>query len=112
MIDIAHVRDGMVEYISDNVITHLPVQQQLLAGMILGVARSRADGIISELAKHPAVKMLGVMDGQKIDIDVLYQAAKEQMQKIGKLSLDIPMIGSLTFDESDLDTLYRSISKR
>ena len=62
-----------------------------------------------QLKEHTAVQLMGVMDdGGNIDIDRLYNAARQKMDG-QKLPVDVPIIGELRFDVGDLDKLYRYI---
>lgn len=110
MADIAHVRDGFVGFANERILPHLPQNKQFLAGMMIGLASSRADSLYNSLADNQAVKMLGLIgqDGS-IDIQSLYGAAKDQIRKTGSVPLDVPMLGTLTFSEADIDALYQHI---
>ena len=47
-----------------------------------------------------------------VDLDTLYAAASQQMEKQGNLPIEIPVIGRMTFDKGDLDELYRTICRQ
>lgn len=111
MTDIARVRDGVVGFANANVLPHLPQKQQFLAGMAIGLASAKAENMLTVAAGNPAVKMLGVVNGREVDTDALYAAAKDQIRKLGVLEIDIPIIGTLRFNEADLDALYQHIQQ-
>ena len=49
-------------------------------------------------------------DENNVDIEQLYQAAKEAMSKDGQ-SVDIPKVGKIKFTHADIDSLYKYISQ-
>lgn len=51
-----------------------------------------------------------IMDEQgNIDIDRLYSAARPKFEN--KLSVSVPFIGELKFDQNDIDKLYKYIQE-
>ena len=54
--------------------------------------------------------MMGVMDETgNINIDRLYNAVRPKFEQ--RLPVSIPFIGELTFDQNDVDKLYRYIKE-
>ena len=79
---------GAVRFADNEIIPHLPGGK----GIGAGVALAR------------------IMDEQgNIDIDRLYSAARPKFEN--KLSVDVPLIGSLKFDQNDVDKLYKYIQE-
>ena len=65
---------------------------------------------ILALREHPAVKLMQIMDEQgNIDLDRLYNAARPKFEN--KLSVSVPFIGELKFDQNDVDKLYKYIQE-
>ena len=59
---------------------------------------------------HPAVAMLNVVtDDGMVDIDKVYTVAKPMFDQ--RQSIDLPLIGRVTFDGGDVEKLYRYISE-
>nr|DAX82489.1 MAG TPA: hypothetical protein [Caudoviricetes sp.] len=62
------------------------------------------------LREHPVVKLMQIMDEQgNIDLDRLYNAARPKFEN--KLSMSLPFIGELKFDQNDVDKLYKYIQE-
>ena len=54
--------------------------------------------------------MMGVMDeAGNIDLDRLYNAARPRFEN--KLTVSVPLLGDLRFDQNDVDKLYRYIQE-
>ena len=79
---------GAVRFADTEITPHLPSGKGIGAGVALAL----------------------IMDEQgNIDIDRLYSAARPKFEN--KLSVDVPFIGSLKFDQNDVDKLYKFIQE-
>ena len=69
----------------------------------------QASGIFNTLKAHPVIMMMGVVDSNDlIDLDLLYAEFKKQAEK-GAVTFDVPVLGPLTLDGSDVNKLYNYI---
>lgn len=113
MVTSKQIVQGVVEYAEKDIMPKLEPTQQFIAGMALGVAGGKADGILRALAQQPMIAALGVIQQNgEVDLDTLYAAASAQMDRQGSLPIEIPIIGKMTFDRGDLDALYRAICRQ
>lgn len=113
MVTSKQIVSGVLEYADKRVLPKLESSRQFLAGTVLGIAASRADPIVRELGKMPMVAMLGVVaENGDVDLDALYSAASAQIERQKTLPIDIPVIGRLTFDKTDIDELYQIICRQ
>lgn len=113
MVTSKQIVEGVAAYADKNIMPKLEPTQQFLAGLALGVAGGKAEGMLKALSQQPMIAALDVFQPNgEVDIDTLYAAASAQMDRQGTLPIDIPVIGRMTFDRSDLDELYRSICHR
>lgn len=109
MATLAQVKTGAAAYIEQEIIAKIGGWQKWVAGAAVSMALNRADAIFEALRQNPAVKLLGIIDDSgEIGIDALYSEFKKQAQR-GPISFDVPMIGKLTLNESDVDKIYQSI---
>ena len=112
MVTSKQIVEGVVAYANKDIMPKLEPMQQFLTGMALGVAGGKADGMIRTLAQQPMIAALDIIKPNgDVDLDTLYAAASAQMDRQGSLPIDIPIIGKMTFDRSDLDALYRTICR-
>lgn len=110
MVEIARVKDGIMEYATKCMMPKMDSKGQFVLGMGLGMASAKLEGVVRELGTNPMVKALGVINGDEMDLDMLYKAAMDQMERQKKLVVDIPLIGRLAFNEQDLRDLYQIIA--
>jgi hypothetical protein len=112
MVALQQFVEGVKKYVQSGVIPHMPKDRQFLAGVALGVAANKADSMVQRLKEIQVVKMLGLIDGDMLDDDALFAAMRDQMQRQGSLSIDIPWLGNMTFGAQDIDALQRSVQGR
>lgn len=113
MVEIARIRDGVLEYANAHVLPRLTPGRQFAAGMAMGIAASKADALVQDIAKNEVIKASGIIaENGMVDIDLLFEAAIAQVRRQKTLPVDIPMIGRLTFTEDDIADLYRTIMAR
>lgn len=111
MVTIDQAMRGLARYADNEIIPHLPTGKGIGAGIALALIMDGGKSRILALREHPVVQMMGVMDADgNIDLDRLYNAARPRVDG-QKLPVNIPIIGELRFDVSDLDKLYRYIQE-
>ena len=93
---------GAVRFADNEIIPHLPGGKGIGAGIALALIMDGGRSRILALREHPAVKLMQIMDEQgNIDLDRLYNAARPKFEN--KLSVSVPFIGELKFDQNDVD---------
>lgn len=101
---------GAVRFADNEIIPHLPGGKGIGAGIALALIMDGGRSRILALREHPAVKLMQIMDDQgNIDLDRLYNAARPKFEN--KLSVSLPFIGELKFDQNDVDKLYKYIQE-
>ena len=81
-----------------------------LAGAVVGLAASRAEALIKACAANPVIQAFGVIDGENIDVEAIYAVLLEQARK-ESATIQIPLMGAVTFHEKDVESLYRHIKE-
>ena len=79
-------------------------------GIALGLAAKRAENVFAAIKDNAFLTALGLIDGEMIDIEVVYAEALRMSRK-GSATVNIPIIGAVTFKESDVESLYRHIKE-
>jgi hypothetical protein len=81
----------------------------LMAGAV-SLYLKQSDSLIDTLASSPLFTGLGVMSTNgNVNIELLRDALKGEIQKAGFMRLTVPMIGDIDFTTEDVDTLYKFI---
>lgn len=108
MITMQQAQIGLVKYIDTDIMPHLSGMKKVGLGIYAGLAGNNIAALVERYAHHPAVEVLGVVDeAGNIDIDALYNAAVPMFSDGKKIPINIPMIGELTVDKTDLEKLYQ-----
>ena len=101
---------GAVRFADNEIIPHLPGGKGIGAGIALALIMDGGRSRLLALREHPAVTLMQIMDEQgNIDLDRLYNAARPKFEN--KLSVSVPLIGELKFDQNDVDKLYKYIQE-
>lgn len=101
MENISQVKRGIANFIDGEVAPVMPRWKGILlsAGAALMI-----EGKTNEVLNHPMVQMMGIIDGDNVDVDKLYSTLKVKAQ--GKWPIEV---SGLKMSENDLDKLYQYI---
>ena len=109
MIHKSKVMRGIGTYVDDEIVAKMAGSWKAwVVGGLTGLATARADALIGQLTSNPIVAALGVIDGENIDVEALYAELIKQAQKCSA-TIDVPVIGPITFGVADVESLYRHI---
>ena len=105
------VINGLIKYADSEVMTKLPVSGKWIMGTAINLASDKINNVVETLANNSAAKMLGIVDENgNIDADALIEAMRASAEKYGKMTIEVPIIGKLTFSSADVDMLKTYIS--
>lgn len=110
MVKPEQVADGIIAYADAEMLPAMDGWQLIAATAALVLARQRIDLFTPKILNNKYVSALGIVDKNGlVDIDTSIAAIKESINKNGKLTVDVPMIGEMKFDISDFDKLKEYI---
>lgn len=109
MIHYSKVINGAMRYIDDEIISKMNGSMKGWGvGIAAGLMAKRAEQIYARLRDVPALAALGLVDGEMVDAEGIYAEALRMAQK-GSATINIPIIGAVTFTAADVESLYRHI---
>ena len=113
MVSIERVEKGIANYMDTELMTKLPANgwERVVIGAAIGIAVKRSERVVNALRDNAIARALGVLteDGS-VDVDVLKDAAMEQVKKQGFAEIGgIPIIKKITFRAEDVEKLYQCI---
>ena len=103
------ILNGLSQYIENEIA--VPLNGSLKAWGVriaAGVLRERADKMLQLLMQHPVARAFELADGEMVDEELVFRMALEAARK-GAATVDIPMLGPVTFSEKDVEALHRYI---
>lgn len=108
MYNYEQVINGLTKYIDTEIVNKVPGWKRWLLGSGIGIMLSNAEEVFNNLKNNEFVKMLNLIDGDKINVDIMYKELKKQAEK-GSANIELPMIGSFVLNTQDVDKLYNII---
>ena len=106
MVTIDQAMRGAAKFADNEIIPHLPLGKGIGAGIALALIMDGGKAQLLKLRENPAVKMMQIFDDSgNIDLDKLYNAARPRFEN--KLTVSVPLLGDMRFDQNDVDKLYR-----
>ena len=110
MVTLTQFQSGVMRYIDNDVLPHLTGFRRVGLGIYAGLAANNVGDLLLKYKDHPAVEVLNVVDKDgSIDVDRLYSVAAPMFANGERYSVNIPMIGEMTVDRTDLEKLYQYI---
>lgn len=94
---------GISNYLDREIMPHLPPIKALAAGTAAALYMRQLPALIDKIP----VSMGVTDDSGNIDIDAIRDVLSAKITDT--VPVDIPMIGRMTFDKSEVDKLYRYI---
>lgn len=111
MVHYTKVLSGVAAYIDRELISQMGGSVKgWIAGAAAALMLERGKQAALEAMRAPMLKEMGLVDGEDVDVDAIYSALLEQARK-GSATATLPLIGPVTFKESDVEALYRYITQ-
>lgn len=109
MVPYIKVINGVSKYIDEEIVNKIVGLNKWVVGAVVGTVLNRSANIFNNLKIHPVIKAMEIINEKdEIDIELIYREMKKQAQK-SAVTLDIPLTGTITLNEQDLDKLYGMI---
>lgn len=106
------VINGILKYMDAEIYGGMNPWQEMLSRIAVARVVKNSEKIKDVLANNAFVKTFAIIDDEgNVDIEGLLHDIKEQIERKGKLSVTIPMIGNYSFVPSDVDKLYQFITE-
>ena len=111
MVTIHAVQNGLTKYVDREILSKMQGWKKWTFGAIAGIWLGNFPNTFQKIKSNALVSTLGVIDANDmIDIDKLYNEFSKQAEK-GSVMIEIPVIGAVTLNKNDIDTLYLLIQE-
>lgn len=109
---IQQIESGIANYLDIELLSKMEKSslEKVLVGVAISIAMRNFSKELSVYLQSPIIKTFGIADENGIDIDLLRDALKENIDDGGFKVPDLPLVGTLTFKKSDVDSLYNYIT--
>ena len=103
------VINGLISYINNELAGQFTGGwQSWIIRTLAGLATTKAENIFRTVADSGLIKALGLVDGENINIELFMSELKRNAQQ-NTATVNLPIIGAVTFNGNDVDTLHRYI---
>jgi hypothetical protein len=105
------VLNGITKYIGSEMYSSMNDLQEFTARVLIGRVLSNGEFIKDKLINNVYIRSFGLVDSNgMVDVHGLAKDIKRELTRKGKIVVDVPMFGKLTFIPSDVTKLYTSIT--
>lgn len=103
--------EGVSRYANAHIFSNMNSLQEIGARLIVGRVIGNPEVLKQNLINNGFVKTLAIMDSEgNVDLEPIMKDLKREIEKKGKLVIEIPMFGKMTFVPADIDDIYREIT--
>lgn len=111
MVRIQSIQNGILKFIDNELLPKMQGWKKWTFGAIASLWLSNLPNVFQKLKGNAFVGTLGLIDASDmINIEKLYAEFYKQAER-GSVTFDIPVIGQLTLDKSDVEKLYAYIKE-
>lgn len=108
MVPYTKVINGFRRYINEEIVNKLTNGPRWAVGTVAGIMMTQADKIYTNLKNNTFIKSMSIInDKDEVDIELIYKELKKQATT--PMSVNIPLVGTFTLTEQDVDKLYNFI---
>lgn len=108
MYNYENVIQGIIRFMDEELINKMTGVQRWILGTGAGIAASKGEKLFHTIKDHTLLKALDIVDGDNVNIELLYKELYKQASQ-GPIEIEIPMLGTLKLDRSDVEKIYRNI---
>lgn len=110
MVSFEQILDGVARYLNKYLFSKMNDWQEVLARLAVG--RIMESGTLKQsLMANPYVRTFAVMDSEgNVELEPLMRDLRKEIEKKGKMTVDIPLFGKISFTGEDVTELYREIT--
>lgn len=99
---------GITKFVDHELLPKISGLNKWLIGTASGIMASKGEHIFKELKENTLIKALDIIHDDMIDVACIYKELLKQASN-GPIHIEVPMLGTLTLDHSDVEKLYRYI---
>lgn len=108
MIHTDKVMAGLVSFLDNELIPKLPAKgwQRPVCGTVIAMAHKHMHKLIDQYKTNPMLVGIGLFDEDgMVDIETVKTEFSKQLGAEG-MTIEFPLIGGITFHQTDVDKLY------
>lgn len=109
MVSIDRIQTGIARYLDTEMLPKMSGANKWIAGAAASAYIAEAPALLRKLNDNKAIAALNLIDAAgNVDVEKIYQHLKPAAAKCPAV-VTLPIVGTLTFTEQDVDSLYSHI---
>jgi hypothetical protein len=112
MVHKADIIPGLSRFIDVHILSQYPPTslKRIAAAGAIALYLKRNTSIVDVIINNPIISGLGIANPEgMVDIEILRDVYKNEINKAGYLRINFPMLGDIDFTPEDVDALYKCI---
>lgn len=111
MYDFDKTLDGLAKYIDNELYTGMNDVQEFAARVFVGRILNNKNHIKDMFINNGFIRSFGVIDSEgMVDLNGLAKDIKREIARKEKITFNVPFFGKYTFQPSDVDVMYKTIT--
>lgn len=99
------ILNAITRYVDSEIMPSLPTHAKWLVGTYI-VSMSLDSSKLQELMNHPLISPLHIEHNGMYDLDQVLENLHENADKYGKMTVRIPLVGTMSFSSEDVAKLH------
>lgn len=102
--------NGIMRYADREIIPKMGTAGKWIIGTATGMIGKRAGMIANSLQANGIARAIGAVNEDGLfDIDLIAEHMRNAAERYGKMQIDVPLLGTMTFTEDDIEKARRYI---
>ena len=111
MVSFEQILDGLARYMNKYFYSNLNDWQEIVARLAVGRIIGNPETLKQSLQANGIIRTFAVMDSEgNVDLEPLMRDLRKEIERKGKMTVEIPMFGKISFTGEDVTELYREIT--
>lgn len=110
MVSFEQILDGIARYLNKYLFSKMNDWQEVIARLAVGRIMEN-ETLKQSLMANPFVRTFAFFDSEgNVELEPLMRDLRKEIEKKGKMTVDIPLFGKISFTGEDVTELYREIT--
>ena len=111
MVSFEQILDGLARYMNKYFYSNLNDWQEIVARLAVGRIIGNPETLKQSLQANGIIRTFAVMDSEgNVELEPIMRDLRKEIERKGKMTVEIPMFGKISFTGEDVTELYREIT--
>lgn len=111
MVSFEQILDGLARYMNKYFYSNLNDWQEIVARLAVGRIIGNPETLKQSLQANGIIRTFAVFDSEgNVELEPIMRDLRKEIERKGKMTVEIPMFGKISFTGEDITELYREIT--